>query len=257
MTEVVSLLVSTKKFSADTKDNSYFDFKVEANILRVDFYDVSYLEDGEFESKLKISKEFDFTIFFEPYKSFEIYFTEVFTKLSEPYNKPITRDGLYMYKDYYRLENTEEPAFIIYFHETIGQHLIICNSKPVKTECVDKEYIGKRTSEIILDNFPEYGIHLRGRDARRKMLMAVDLNDSLSGLEAQVDILTKIVIAFMEEFPDEFSKIKKENFFLNRFIEANSKTSLLNIKTAEKCIEEMSKQKTLIRNTQKKYYEEK
>ena len=87
--------------------------------------------------------------------------------------------------------------------------------------------------------------------------MAVDPNDSLSGLEAQVDILTKIVIAFMEEFPDEFSKIKKENFFLNRFIEANSKTSLLNIKTAEKCIEEMSKQKTLIRNTQKKYYEEK
>uniref|UniRef100_UPI003AB15CB0 hypothetical protein n=1 Tax=Phascolarctobacterium faecium TaxID=33025 RepID=UPI003AB15CB0 len=40
-------------------------------------------------------------------------------------------------------------------------------------------------------------------------------------------------------------------------VEAARKEPLLNIKTAEKCIEEMSKQKTLIRNTQKKYYEEK
>lgn len=251
------MLVSTRVFSADTKDNNYFDFKVEANTLKVDFYDVSYSEAGGPEKNLKISKIFNLSDFFEPYKSFEVYFMEAYTKLSEPYNKPITRDGIYMYKDYYRLENTENPAFIIYFHKTVEQFLVICNSNPVNKECIDKEYNNKRISEIISEIFPEYISHLKARDARRKMLMNIDPNNSLSGLEAQVDVLTEIVITFMKKFPNEFSKLQIDNSFLNDFINSYSKVSLLNVKTAEKCIDEMVQQKEIIRISQKNYYEEK
>ncbi|CAK7048108.1 MAG: hypothetical protein PHAS_01419 [Phascolarctobacterium sp.] len=257
MTEVVSLLVSTKVFSVDDKDNSYFDFKIEMNMLKVDFYDVHYFEDGRVEKTLKISQEFNLADFFEPYKSFEVYFSGAFTKLSEPYNKPITRDGSYIYKDYYRLESTENPAFIIYFHKTVEQYLVVCNSKPVNKDCVDIEYRSKRTSEIISEIFPEYSSYLKIRDARRKMLISIDPNDSLAALEAQLDILTGIVLTFMGNFPNEFSKMKKEEISLEKFLATYNETSVLEVKTVEKCIEEMAKQKMLIRNSQKIYYREK
>lgn len=82
---------------------------------------------------------------------------------------------------------------------------------------------------------------------KSKMLGCVDQRDSVSYLEAQVDILTRLVLALHKDDHSSLTNILREA----------DKNSVLTIKGEEALANEFTKKKAWVRTVQKDYYEEK
>ena len=81
------------------------------------------------------------------------------------------------------------------------------------------------------------------------MLGNLDSFNSLAYLEVQVDALTRALLQLQES-----GKISEDIVDL---LQVGDKASVLNVKTLEKCEEEITKHKTNVRNLQKKFYDAK
>lgn len=88
---------------------------------------------------------------------------------------------------------------------------------------------------------------------RKRMLLELPPNDSLAVIEAQIDIVTKILFLLLDKLPEESAQILAE---FPQFPTVRSKlqdTSVLTVKSIDNCIKEFDgKQK--IRNLQQEYY---
>jgi hypothetical protein len=110
----------------------------------------------------------------------------------------------------------------------------------------------KFPSEIALEYFPKYGEKLSLRQARRKLMVELDPNDSLSYLEAQLDIVTKIIIQVAEQYPHLYNVIPE----LAQFKAVFEETSVFNIKPVEDGLREMTEGKAKTRKYQEQYFRE-
>lgn len=94
---------------------------------------------------------------------------------------------------------------------------------------------------------------------KRKVLITMAPNESLSGLEAQVDLLSQIVLTLISELrseaPEACKKVNEETS-IKEFEEALSRVSTGTLKSSDELIGEMEKQKGKIRENQKQYFEQ-
>ena len=94
---------------------------------------------------------------------------------------------------------------------------------------------------------------------KRKLLTSIAPNESLSGLEAQVDLLSQIVVSLVAELKPEVPEIYKKicnETPIEEFEEVLAKVSTGTLKNAKELLTEMEKQKGKIRENQKRYFEQ-
>lgn len=93
---------------------------------------------------------------------------------------------------------------------------------------------------------------------KRKTLLAIAPNEILSGLEAQVDVLSVIVLSLIEKLsgvaPDLIEELADEAA-VEEFKNILQSVAVTQVKTLEESLAEMRKQKTAVRKEQKRYFE--
>ena len=94
---------------------------------------------------------------------------------------------------------------------------------------------------------------------KRKALVTMAPNESLSGLEAQVDLLSQILVSLVSELksevPEVYQKLCDETP-IKEFEEVLTKVSTGTLKNAKELLDEMAKQKGKVRESQKRYFEQ-
>ncbi len=96
-------------------------------------------------------------------------------------------------------------------------------------------------------------------EEKRKTLMTMAPNESLSGLEAQVDLLSQIVVSLVAELKSEVPEIYRKlcnETPVKEFEDVLAKVSTGTLKNAKELLAEMAKQKGKIRENQKHYFEQ-
>ena len=96
-------------------------------------------------------------------------------------------------------------------------------------------------------------------EEKRKILMTMAPNESLSGLEAQIDLLSQIVVSLVAELKPEVPEIYKKicnETPIEEFEDVLAKVSTGTLKNAKELLAEMEKQKGKIRENQKRYFEQ-
>jgi hypothetical protein len=148
--------------------------------------------------------------------------------------------------------STNRPLLLVYSYD--GEYCVICN-KPLKS---DLSFIVRNKNEYSADVLSEiFGeSYIRRRNItreKRSLLAAIDPNASLACLEAQVDILTTIVLLLLNntgtrtQIEDQLPKIID-------FEQVFRETNLITIKDIGDCLREMRDTKAKIRKLQAKYY---
>lgn len=114
-------------------------------------------------------------------------------------------------------------------------------------------------SEVWADIFGEdFSIRMNGAKARKKLLAEADPNNSLSYIEAQLDILTEVVFSMYDHCTDEQqAAVRKAVPIFDEFRSLLGSYSILTIKSADKCLDELSTVKAQIRKYQLDYYKAK
>ena len=84
----------------------------------------------------------------------------------------------------------------------------------------------------------------------------IDINESMSALEAQIDFLSKLVLDIFNNFPQIRENLLLEGINIKRFEEVVESTNVMSIKSQEETLDEIQKQKNIIRNKQRVYYKE-
>lgn len=105
--------------------------------------------------------------------------------------------------------------------------------------------------------FPAMQDKLAKLVARKELLNQLDPNNSLSYIEAQLDMLTKLVITMLKSQPEVCEKVCQSFIDMPQFEQAFNETSVLSVKTAEKCLEELWSTKAKVRDLQRQYFEAK
>jgi len=124
--------------------------------------------------------------------------------------------------------------------------------------------IKSNTGEVVVCNdtpfaevvklYPGFAQNSTNYDKKRHLLYKLDCNDSLSGNEKQVDMLTKIVKVLASHYAEEISQDFPE---YQDFFDAVDETSTLTQDTATSCIDNMRKHKEFIRNAIEEYRSDK
>ena len=103
---------------------------------------------------------------------------------------------------------------------------------------------------LIEQSFKDY----EGYISHVQLNNAIDSNFSAACLDAQADIITKFLIAIIDKHPEFLSGEEFQEF--RKFKNAYENISLLKISPYDKCIKAI-KEKSVIRDMQKVYYEKK
>ena len=148
----------------------------------------------------------------------------------------------------------QNPIALLWFYEGNLDKFnfrIIAAAKALEGQIVREKKELHR--DIILEEFPESKIGFMKKDAKSDLFMDVDLPNSLSYLEAQMDFISKTVFFLMEQFPG----LKEQLNGYEDYKKAILKNSVLNIKDNTNCVEEIIKNKAKVRKAQKTYYQNK
>lgn len=92
---------------------------------------------------------------------------------------------------------------------------------------------------------------------KRETILTLSSSESLSGLEAQVDILSKILLAFADKWQVSNPELYKELIQavpLREYEEVFNSVAVTGVKTMEESLKEMKKQKKAVRLQQEKYF---
>lgn len=140
----------------------------------------------------------------------------------------------------------------LFFGETIDDW-VLTSSLACQCKDIEINITNLSPSQIVVDYFPAYKDKIAIRNIRREILSSLDPNDTLSYLEAQVDILTKILLELVKSNTDIMEKIPELNLFKDVFEETN----IFNVKSIQDGIQEMINGKSKVRKYQKRYFEQK
>ncbi len=128
-------------------------------------------------------------------------------------------------------------------------------TKHLKIENQEKHMDFYKIVEQSVDNLEKIRIDAE----KRKTLVSLPANESLSGLEAQVDLLSQIVVTLLSELKSEIPEVYKklcDETPIKEFEEVLTKVSTGTLKNAKELLDEMAKQKGNIRENQKHYFEQ-
>jgi hypothetical protein len=90
---------------------------------------------------------------------------------------------------------------------------------------------------------------------KRKMLVILDPNESLSYLESQLDFLTSMVINMYSVLSeDQKTQISQQTPKFNEFVTVIQENSVFTVKDVNKCVEEINTKKK-VRELQAVYYQ--
>lgn len=152
------------------------------------------------------------------------------------------------------LYNITEKSPVILFY-CILEHCCVITDKPLKSECPvivrDRNEMPKDIlADIVGDTYLKR--HAIG-NAKRTLLLEMNPNTSLAALEAQVDILTNLVLLLIEHSSKKAEVITSLPEFIE-FAQLFADTSLLASKGVNACLNEMRQTKTNFRKLQADYY---
>lgn len=237
--------------------NEYFEIVLKDNILRVKYFVLELSgEDGDsdnpvYKAKEVFAKDIDLEQLTLP-KSYGAYFIAGKKDLFLATNQRISRDGLYIFQDTYKLHSTEQ---VLSVYKSGSEVLVIVPDIPVLEAEGVVGYTETKTTDAIVADFPEYQRNIDLMEAQRKNLVNLDPNNSLSGSEAQLDLLTMILLLFMQKFPTETEQLLQDFPALTDFIDIYSETNVLTLKPIGESLETMRKEKNSIRRSLNEYYE--
>ena len=179
-------------------------------------------------------------------------------ELINPREMYATRDSDFVFRSLHRIEPDEKYALAIYFNNSIDECLVIGLKYPtLPTDYSISPTQYNSNVDVILAKYPSYERVLKLKDARRAILVQLDPNDTLSGLEAQLDILTSLVLAMIKAQPDTISIVEKIFPRIHDFEAIFDEINVITVKDVDKCIEEIKNNKSFIRLRQKEYYQTK
>lgn len=267
-------------FNPHTNDDAYLTLEITDNLLVLNFFTVSYPKNDdnsttttndtsgndnhstidnstpqEYMPVLQWSKSIDLSMLL-PQRVYSCYSLLDEEGISSPMLIPVSRDGMYMHKELYRFKS-EEPLIIVY--STGESYLVLVPSTPIviNTDKGDEysEYSKGSTSEVIIDYDPKFEDRVKILRAQRKNLYNLDPNNSLSGIESQLDMLTLIVLLFMQQFPSEFDSLRVKFPEISRFIDIYNQVNVLLLKPLPEALVTMQEEKQLVRSSLHDYYE--
>lgn len=260
-----------------TTDNSFEGvfsrLKVEENNLTITVIKRSRsFGDGDYDPGAELSdsyndeiladKAFDLAKLFKPRTFFYCYMSGDIPRITDFFDTQYSNKSR---EELYRsiiFELMGVPPYVgVYFHNSIDEMFLIAN-QPIDGEILENKY-----AELIRDNITLFDYLCTNVDgfisvnkeqnAKKKVLMELNPNTSLAALEAQVDLLTELVISILKNQPDLIKSVQKDLPYLSTFEQVFTGTSLLAIKDAEKCLNEIKETKAKIRQVQMEYYKEK
>ncbi len=150
-------------------------------------------------------------------------------------------------------EAIDNQLFYIMFNGR-NECCICSRTFKIKSDSADVVVCEGSPFEQAVKLYPGFAVNSRNYDKKRKLLFKLDCNDSLSGNEKQVDILTKIVKVLARHYADEIAEELPE---YAEFFEAVEETGALTQDTVSECIENMRKHKQFIRNAVEEYRDDK
>lgn len=92
------------------------------------------------------------------------------------------------------------------------------------------------------------------RSAQRELLEGLDPNESLAYIEAQLDAVTKALLALLEASPGHMSAVTAVFPEFPGFASELNTASVFKVKAASDCLAEIVKTKTKVRQLQSAYY---
>lgn len=135
-----------------------------------------------------------------------------------------------------------------------GTDYIVIGCYPLKTseQTTVIDNVSVKLSEMVK---PAFGSDFKMesfniRAAKRELIASLDYSVSLAYLEAQVDLLSEMLFAVVDAHTEIAAAIDHYSDIKN----AVTSSSLLNIKTVEKCLAEIMTNKANLRTLQSEYY---
>lgn len=187
---------------------------------------------------------------------YHCYFCTGKTGITIPLVKPISRGGMQALFDLHKIDS-DYPIISIYI--TKDRTFVFIPNIPIKLPDTNTDnyiqYSDNKLSTAIIANDAQYIDKLKVLDAQRKNLVNLDPNNSLAGLEAHVDILTRVILLFMQQFPTEFEALRNKFPELTEFINIFNQTNVLVLKPITDALDTMQTEKQVVRSSLYEYYE--
>lgn len=225
----------------------YINLNINNNILYIEMYKIEEAENKKFRYNLSFKKQYNLREIFAPNTVYYIY-SDKNNEFSNVVKMGITEGDKLMFCEAYKLN--ADDNIVIYFGNNVNEVLVIVPKLYVFDNVNVQQYNNLRVSQVILQEYPIFKNTISKLDAKRKCLAGINVNESLSGLESQIDLLSLIVKKIISKYPDLQYDTEIVSFF-----NALSLNSVNTLKSNKEMLEEMNKQKTIIRNKQREYYE--
>lgn len=243
---IIMKIMTRKLFKNWDVDSQKLTINITDNILTISVE----LKNENNNDVYNISKDINLSDYFQPYAVYPVFLSEDKSYISDLKRVRVSRNSNNLFKD---VNYLGEHICTIYFNKYINELLIISNSFP----CSDNAelYTDSRGMDVILKEYPDYLYEYNKRNKKKEILLSLDCNNSLSGLEPQVDYLTMILKDIIFDNEDIKNKLIKKYPNIENFFNVCGAENVLNIKPEEKLFEEIKAQKELIRQKQTEYYE--
>lgn len=155
-------------------------------------------------------------------------------------------------------EKTNPIAHLMFYEKDPTKAVIIVNDfSKIESDNQEQVLIGmnKLARDYLLSEYPEATKMLATRDAKTEILAEVDILDSLSYMEVQLDFITEVLFVIAENAKLE-EEIKEEIKDYAELKESITDSLLSSVKDISSRLEEL-KTKAKLRSLQKSYYETK
>lgn len=151
-------------------------------------------------------------------------------------------------KLYYHMRARKGAAVNVYFHDSFNEGMIFSNYRVIS----DEEFIVTNKSvwlhTFIADYFPESKkVLVDDINAKNKILYDINTIDSIVALEQQVDLLTDLVKSLINN--------QQVPSWSENFLNKTTDSSVTTVISADKAINSIEKQKKILRQAQREYFE--
>lgn len=252
------VIYTKRPFEFDEQYNRYIDLHLNEASVDIEYYvaDASHLNGGnitEGDFILTASQTFDNEILFQDTHMVGVYLDKngelVAVNMSNIYK---SRGGKTLF-DLININTDSEPLIIFKWYlgkyVIISSHALKCNLPYI----IDGEE--KQPLQFYIQYYGEDYVkaHAIG-NAKRNLLVSMDPNQSLAYIEAQLDMVTRVLCYLLDKNPDIKASLIEGFPELPEFMSELLNSSVFNIKTSEKCLEEIKNGKSRARDLQKAYY---
>jgi hypothetical protein len=154
------------------------------------------------------------------------------------------------YRELQEVKNNAVPIARVFIPSTEDTVLVFlerpCNFTSTEFEWLKVEPSKTTTSGILIALSKEFGGIIKRHIRKRDTICDIDIYDTVTYLEAQVDALTTLVLNFIKV--GDIAKVKLADAL--KVTQEAYKYNVLNVKSADKAIEEIGKDKKAVREMQ-------